>query len=99
MKLVDKLMVYRGQYGYQTLLKNNEDKLYVQVGFKKGKEPYGEKAMLDIKDGFLSFYKTREGLAKPKIVILDYVELETVQNNNQEPFNNVAPVDDTDLPF
>ena len=30
--------------------------MYVQVGFKRGQEPYGDKAVLDIKDGFLSFY-------------------------------------------
>ena len=43
MKLVEKLMIYKGMYGYQTLLKNGEDKLYVQVGFKKGQEPEQEK--------------------------------------------------------
>ena len=90
MKLVDKLMVYKGQYGYSTLLKNNEDKLYVQVGFKKGQEPKQEKVMIDIKDGFLSFYKDRNGLAKPKIVVLDYTALE----------DTPAAVEDTlDLPF
>ena len=40
MKLVEKLMVYKGQFGYSTLLKNQEDKLYVQVGFRKGQEPF-----------------------------------------------------------
>jgi hypothetical protein len=100
MKLVERLMVYKGQYGYSTLLKNNDDKLYVQVGFKKGQEPYGEKAMIDIKDGFLSFYKDKNGLAKPKIVILEYTELETQQNNVPSfTDNDVPPMDDSDLPF
>jgi hypothetical protein len=101
MKLVDKLMVYKGQYGYSTLLKNQEDKLYVQVGFRKGQEPLQEKAMIDIKDGFLSFYKDKNGAAKPKIVVLDFTEIETQNFQPQEPtfdepvFN---PFDD-DLPF
>ena len=100
MKLTEKLMVYKGQYGYSTLLKNNDDKLYVQVGFKRGQEPYGEKAMIDIKDGFLSFYKDKNGLAKPKIVILEYTELETQQNNVSSFTDNDVPAFmGDDLPF
>lgn len=102
MKLVDKLMVYKGQYGYSTLLKNQEDKLYVQVGFRKGQEPFQEKAMIDIKDGFLSFYKDKNGAAKPKLVILDYTELENTNRGDAwEPPTN-EPVFDPygdDLPF
>lgn len=99
MKLVDKLMVYKGQFGYSTLLKNQEDKLYVQVGFRKGQEPFQEKAMIDIKDGFLSFYKDKNGAAKPKIVVLDYTELD-IQVEPQPTTNE--PVFDPfgdDLPF
>ena len=99
MKLVEKLMVYKGQFGYSTLLKNQEDKLYVQVGFRKGQEPFQEKAMIDIKDGFLSFYKDKNGLAKPKIVVLDYIEVD-IQAEHQPPTNE--PVFDPygdDLPF
>ena len=98
MKLVEKLMVYKGQYGYSTLLKNREDKLYVQVGFKQGQEPSQDKVMIDIKNGFLSFYKDKNGLAKPKIVILDYTELEQ-QNNTQQQNDYIPLMDDSDLPF
>lgn len=77
MKLVDKLTVYKGQYGFSTLLKNKEDKLYVQVSFRRGQEPTEDKAYIDIKDGFLSFYKDKNGLAKPKIVIMEYENIET----------------------
>ena len=75
MKLVDKLMIYKGNYGYSTLLKNNDDKLYVQVAFRKGQEPTQDRIQIDIKDGFLSFYKDKNGLAKTKIVVLDYTEV------------------------
>lgn len=77
MKLIDKLTVYKGQYGFSTLLKNNDDKLYVQVAFKKGQEPVQDKVAIDIKDGFLSFYKDKNGLAKPKIVVLEYQEIDS----------------------
>ena len=101
MKLVEKLMVYKGQFGYSTLLKNQEDKLYVQVGFRKGQEPFQEKAMIDIKDGFLSFYKDKNGAAKPKIVVLDYTELDIQADYQPQPPAN-EPVFDPfgdDLPF
>ena len=77
MKLIDKLTVYKGQYGFSTLLKNNEDKLYVQVAFRKGQEPVQDRVTIDIKDGFLSFYKDKNGLAKPKIVVLEYQEIDS----------------------
>lgn len=93
MKLSERLYVYKGQFGYSTLLKNNEDKLYVSVQFKKGQEPVNEKAQIDIKDGFVSFYKDKNGLAKIKFVIMDYTEVMEQQNDY------VPPMDDSDLPF
>lgn len=42
-------------------------------------------------NGFLSFYKTKDGLAKPKIVIMEFEG----QNNTS---NNEVIVED-DLPF
>ena len=89
MKLVEKLAVYRGQFGFSTLVKNNEDKMYVQVQFRKGQEPLQDKAYIDIKDGFLSMYKDKNGLAKPKIVILEYQELGV----------NETTIEDDGLPF
>lgn len=101
MQLVGNLMVYRGQYGYSTLLKNKEDKLYVQVGFKRGQEPLQDKVMIDIKDGFLSFYKDKNGLAKPKIVVMEFEELEQkAKQNDYFPENYFPPMtDDDELPF
>ena len=94
MKLIDKLTVYKGQYGFSTLLKNNDDKLYVQVAFRRGQEPLQDKVAIDIKDGFLSFYKDRNGLAKPKIVVLEYQELDSGVNEV-----NVTTAYSDDLPF
>ena len=72
MKLVGKLYVQKGQYGFSTLIRNQEEKMYIQVVFKKDQEPNKEKAEINIKDGFLSMYKNQNGYAKPKIVVLDY---------------------------
>lgn len=98
MKLSERLYVYKGQFGYSTLLKNNEDKMYVSVQFKKGQEPVNERTQIDIKDGFVSFYKDKNGFAKPKFVILDYTELETLQNNQQQN-DYIPPMNDSELPF
>lgn len=76
MKLVDKLWIYKSKFGgYSTLLKNGEDKMYVQVSFRKEQEPDADKLQIEIKDAFLGFSKTKEGIYKNKIVVLDYVEL------------------------
>ena len=53
-----------------------------------------------IKDGFLSMYKTKTGLAKPKIVIMEYEKIskeEYVPNDEeQNPFEITS---DDMLPF
>lgn len=105
MNILGKTRIFKNEYNgkgfYSTSVSNkNQDgtyeKLYISVQFKKGMEVEGD---IDIKDGFLSMYKDRNGLAKPKIVVLDYTELETAQNNNyQDPFNNTTTIPD-DLPF
>lgn len=93
MKLTENLYIYKGQFGYSTLLKNNEDKMYVQVSFKRGEEPTEEKLQINIKDGFLSFYKDKNGLAKPKIMILEYEKLGAEETTEYtDPFGD-------DLPF
>lgn len=91
MKLTENLVVYKGQYGFSTMLKNNEEKMYIQVNFKRGEEPSGERTYIDIKNGFLSFYKDKNGFARPKIVILEYQEIDSGVRQTTEQ--------DDDLPF
>lgn len=91
-----KLTVFKNQYGYSTLAKNGEDKMYISIQFKKGNEPNLDKARINIKDGFFSMYKNKVGIAFPKLVIMDYIIEEEEQNfipKDEEPFL----VDD--LPF
>ena len=93
-----KLRVYKNQYGFSTLAKNGEDKMYIQVQFKKGFEPEVEKADIVIKDGFFSMYKNKQGLAFPKLVIMSYevegqktdeqIEREGIMNEQDYSINN-----------
>ena len=67
-----KIYVNKGNYGWQTRAVNGQDKMYIDVQFKKGQEPQETFLQIEIKDGFFSMYKTKTGLAKPKLVIMDY---------------------------
>lgn len=87
-----KLTVFKNQYGFSTLAKNGEDKMYISVQFKKGQEPNLEKARIEIKDAFLSMYKNKTGIAFPKIVIMEY----TILEDNSQQANDFIP---DELPF
>lgn len=94
MKVIENLTVYKNQYGFSTMLKNNEDKMYISVNFRKGAEPQNEVNKIIITDGFLSFFKDKNGLARPKIVVLEYLMQE------ENAFDNAVVVDDSsNLPF
>ena len=67
-----KLRVYRNQYGFSTLAKNGDDKMYISVQFKKRTEPTTDTADIIIKNAFFSMYKNKQGLAFPKLIIMEY---------------------------
>ena len=91
-----KLTVFKGQYGYSTLAKNGEDKMYIQVQFKKGNEPTQDRLRIEIEDAFFSMYKNKVGIAFPKLVVMKYVALEEEQPvSNNEMFESFPD----DLPF
>lgn len=90
-----RIYVNKGNYGWQTRAVNGQDKMYIDVGFKKGKEPQEIFCQIEIKDGFFSMYKTKSGLAKPKLVIMDYIK-----TSKEEYVPNDEPlIDPSDLPF
>lgn len=95
-----KIYVNQSQYGWQTQARNGEDRMYIDVQFKKGQEPDSSFCRIDIKDAFFSMYKTKTGLAKPKLVIMEYEKIskeEYVQNDEE---NNPYEINDpSDLPF
>lgn len=53
----------------------DKTKLYMSVGFKKD-VVLENKTKIEILDGFLTFYKNKNGLALPKIQIMDYCILD-----------------------
>ena len=79
-----KIYVNKSNYGWQTQAKNGEDKLYIDVQFKKETEPDVTFCQIEIKDGFFSMYRNNQNYPKPKLIIMDY---EIIQKK------------DTDLPF
>lgn len=82
------------QYGgYSTIIKNGDEKMYLSVSFKKSAEPTEDNLQINIKSAFLSFYKTKQGLQKVKIQIMDY---EKVTTSNIE---SVTQEEIEDLPF
>lgn len=96
MKVLGKTRIFKDEYNgrtnYKTSISNKNaegkyENMYISVQFKKGMETEGD---IDVKDGFLSFYKTKEGLPKLKLVILDYAK-------EQNDFIDVP--DGSDLPF
>lgn len=98
-----KLRVYKNQYGFSTLAKNGEDKMYISVQFKKGIEPTTDTTDIIIKDAFFSMFKNKHGLAFPKLVIMEY-EIEGQKTDEQierEGIQNEQYYDtfESDLPF
>lgn len=85
-----KLRVYKNQYGFSTLAKNGDDKMYISVQFKKGTEPTTDTTDIIIKDGFFSTFKNKNGFTFPKLVILSYSKIE----NNEK-----SDLDENSLPF
>jgi len=85
-----KIYVYKNIYGWQTIAKNGEDKMYLDVQFKKGMDPQEDYCQIEILDAFFSMYKNKQGLARPKLVIMNYQVI--LKNDNEEISND-------DLPF
>lgn len=86
-KLTGEIMIFKGDYGYSTSVSNKKpdgtyDKMYISVQMPKDVELENQ-TTINITNGFLSFYKTKEGLPKAKIVVLDY----EVKNKKQETEN------------
>lgn len=89
-----KIRVFKNQYGFSTLAKNGDEKMYIQVQFKRGIEPSEEKVDIILNNAFFSMYKNKQGLAFPKLVVLDY-EIETNELAGEEN----ATISQDELPF
>lgn len=92
MNILGKTMIFKSEYGYSTAIskKNQEgqyDKMYLSVQLPKGIE-LENKTMIEITKGFLSFYNTKDGLPKIKIVVMEFSkeENEEILNPSELPF-------------
>ena len=106
MQIRGETMIFANEKGrYSTTVSNKNqdgtyDNMYIAVNFKKDIEVENQ-TKIDITNGFLSFYKTREGLPKPKIVVMDF-EIKGKVKTKQEEVNEyeITNEDDLlDLPF
>lgn len=94
MNILGEATVFKNDKGfYSTTISNKkEDGSYenmrVSIGFKKGTE-IENKTKINIKNGFLSFWKNKDGLPQIKIVVLEF---ETLNSNSEEEYTD-------DLPF
>lgn len=107
MNITGKTMIFKSEYGYSTAIsKKNQngeyERMYVQIQLPK-EAVIENKTMIEITNGFLSFYHTKEGLPKLKIVVMEYTtneeekykkeEREAIQN--EQNYNYLS----SDLPF
>lgn len=98
--LTGDFMIFKGEYGYSTAIsKKNEDgtydKMYLSIQLPKGIE-LENKTKINITNGFLTFYKTKEGLPKPKIVVMQF---ESEYKEQAEDITDDIMSFDGELPF
>ena len=86
MNITGKTMIFKSEYGYSIAISNKNqegtyDKMYVQVQLPKGIE-LENKTMIEITKGFITFYKTKDGLSKLKIIVMEYNTDEKIDGND-----------------
>lgn len=103
MQIKGETMIFANEKGgYSTTVSNkNQDgtyeNMYIAVNFKKG-ITLENQTKIDITNGFLSFYKNRQGLALPKIVVMDF-EIKGKAEAKQEEVNEYEITNEDELPF
>ena len=91
------ILVFKNIHSYSTTISNkdingNWERMYITLQLPKDIQ-VGNRAKININNGFMSFYKDKNGLPKPKIVVTD---LEILDFGDEIAEN--IPNDD-DLPF
>lgn len=97
MNITGETLIFRNEFGYSTSIsRKNQDgeyeKMYLSVQLPKGVE-LENKTKINITKGFLSFYNDKNGLSKPKIVVMEYQtdeelqEREAIQNEQNYDIN------------
>jgi hypothetical protein len=87
-------MIFKNEYGYSTSISNKNkegqyESMYITVQLPKGTE-LENKTRINVAKGFISFYKTKNGLAVPKFVIQEF-ETEQGSEDYEENFGEPLP--------
>lgn len=96
MKITGETMIFKNDIGYSTSISNKkEDGTYenmsISVNFRKG-VILENKTKINITDGFLSFYKTKNDEKRLKLVVMDF-------ETNEISFESNYNYDENSLPF
>ena len=87
MNINGKTMIFKNKFGYYTTISRKTDNeyedMYITVQLPKGTELENQ-TKINITKGFISFFKTKNGLAVPKFVIQEFNAEETTQNDDFE---------------
>lgn len=92
MKITEETRIFRKEINgfttYSTSISNKNvegqwEKMYIPVNFPKGTE-IENGTDINIKDGFLSFYKSKDGLPKVRIVVIDFDYKENFIPNDEQ---------------
>ena len=87
--------IFKNQYGYSTIARNGDEKMFIQIQFRKGMDPKFEKGKIKIHDGFFSMYKNKNGYAMPKVIVMNYEQIK----DKEEKEETYEEIDQNDLPF
>lgn len=110
LKVIGDTMIFKSEYGYTTTISNKNingeyEKMYIQVQFPKGIE-LENKTKIKIVSSFLSFYKTKDGMPKLKLVVQDFrteEDMQKIEENyakeEREAIQNEDSFVDLELPF
>ena len=111
MRILGKTMIFRNEYEgksiYSTTISSkdingNYTNMYVSVQLPKNIE-LENKTVIEITNGFLSFYNTKDGLPKIKIVVREFTtdeEQKYIQEEREAIQNEeIYGVQNSDLPF
>lgn len=93
MKITGETMIFSNDKGFSTTISNKKEdgtyeNMFIPVNFKRDIS-VPNKTKINILDGFLSFYKTRDGLPKIKAVIMSFEQEGQAKES----------IDKSDLPF
>lgn len=85
----NKIVIFKNEKGqYSTSISNKKEdgsyeNMYITVNMPRGVE-VENKTRIEITKGFLSFYKTKEGLPKLKIVVQKFKTQEDIDNAEEQ---------------